>query len=86
MALIDTSKNKASTTPNVYEKIFEVVEQFSEEENAAHLRKWRDKELKKTDWICAIPDHGMHDSYMTYRAALRNWPSTSDFPDTKPTL
>jgi hypothetical protein len=49
-------------------------------------RIWRDKELKKTDWICAIPDHGLHASYMTYRTLLRDWPSTSDFPDTKPTI
>ena len=49
-------------------------------------RRWRDSELKETDWICAIPDHGLHASYMTYRQALRGWPSTPDFPDTKPTL
>tara|TARA_R110000803_G_scaffold128519_2_gene195995 strand:+ start:3353 stop:3556 length:204 start_codon:yes stop_codon:yes gene_type:complete len=49
-------------------------------------RRWRDSELKETDWICAIPDHGLHASYMTYRQNLRDWPSTSEFPDTKPTL
>jgi hypothetical protein len=51
-----------------------------------YARQWRDQQLKHTDWICAIPDHGLYTSYITYRAALRNWPSTSDFPDTKPTL
>ena len=49
-------------------------------------RRWRDSELKETDWICAIPDHGLHASYMTYRQALRDWPTTTGFPDTKPTL
>lgn len=53
---------------------------------AVLARSWRDSELKKTDWICAIPDHGLYASYMTYRLALRNWPTASDFPDTKPTI
>lgn len=53
---------------------------------AVLARSWRDSELKKTDWICAIPDHGLYASYMTYRTLLRDWPSTSDFPDTKPTI
>jgi hypothetical protein len=51
-----------------------------------YARQWRDQQLQRADWICAIPDHGLHVSYMTYRQALRDWPSTSDFPDTKPTL
>ena len=49
-------------------------------------REWRDAQLKATDWICAIPDHGLHAPYMAYRTLLRDWPTTSDFPDTKPTL
>jgi len=53
---------------------------------AVLARSWRDSELKKTDWICAIPDHGLYVSYMTYRLALRDWPTASDFPDTKPTI
>ena len=49
-------------------------------------RFWRDQELKNSDWIAAIPDHGLHADYMTYRTALRDWPSTEDFPATKPEL
>lgn len=50
-------------------------------------RQWRNEELKNTDWIVAITDHPARDSYITYRAALRAWPSdTENFPDTKPTL
>jgi len=59
---------------------------WSDEAKQDFAKNWRDEELKKTDWICAIPDHGSHAFYMTYRQALRDWPSTSDFPDTKPTL
>jgi hypothetical protein len=50
------------------------------------LREWRDLELKNTDWIIAITDHPERDAYITYRQALRDWPSTESFPVTKPTL
>ena len=49
-------------------------------------RSWRDKELQATDFISTITDHPQHAAYKTYRTKLRDWPSTSDFPDTKPTL
>ena len=49
-------------------------------------REWRDRELKNTDWIAQTPDHPQRDDYLAYRVKLRDWPSTSDFPDTKPTL
>ena len=41
---------------------------------------------EKTDYIVPLSDHPQRDAYMSYRTALRNWPSTDDFPDTKPTL
>ena len=53
---------------------------------AEDARRWRNHELQISDFTVTIPDHANLDSYNTYRAALRNWPSTSDFPDTKPTL
>lgn len=49
-------------------------------------RKWRDEELIYTDHIVPLTDHPDHSATLTYRQALRDWPSTSDFPDTKPTL
>ena len=49
-------------------------------------RSWRDQELRKSDWIVPTSDHPQHAAYITYRKALRDWPSTSDFPDKKPTL
>jgi len=42
--------------------------------------------LIDSDWIMSIPDHPQFEAYKTYRVKLRDWPSTSDFPDTKPTL
>jgi hypothetical protein len=49
-------------------------------------RIWRDSELSSTDFMVPTTDHPEHAAYITYRAALRDWPSTSDFPDTKPVL
>lgn len=56
---------------------------LSAEETA---REWRDKELYNSDWIVPLTDHPERESYLTYRQALRDWPSTDAFPDTKPTL
>lgn len=53
-------------------------------EDAARL--WRDEELEATDYIAPLTDHPQRAAYLTYRQELRDWPSTSDFPDTKPTL
>ena len=55
-------------------------------EIAQGAREWRDAELRNTDYIVQIPDHPQKSAYTTYRVALRDWPSTSDFPGTKPTL
>ena len=49
-------------------------------------REWRNSELVNTDMISQIPDWPDRDKYITYRTKLRDWPSTSDFPDTKPEL
>ena len=49
-------------------------------------RLWRNRELEETDKIAQIPDWPNRDKYLAYRTKLRDWPSTSDFPDTKPTL
>jgi len=49
-------------------------------------RQWRDMELTSTDTAAQTPDWPNRDNILTYRAALRDWPSTSNFPATKPTL
>ena len=49
-------------------------------------RTWRDSELVATDQASQTPDWPNRDNILTYRADLRDWPSTADFPDTKPTL
>lgn len=49
-------------------------------------KKWRDEELKNTDWVIAVTDHPKRADYLTYRQSLRDWPSTEFFPFTKPAL
>ena len=58
----------------------------TEEQLAHEARMWRDEELVSTDWVVPVTDHAQHAAYITYRKALRDWPSTSDFPDKRPTL
>lgn len=56
------------------------------EEIASDARGWRNMEIQMTDWVVPLTDHPQHAAYITYRAALRAWPSTGDFPATKPVL
>ena len=58
------------------------VEPTAEEEG----RTWRDSELSATDYIMPLSDHPQRDAYITYREALRQWPSTDLFPATRPEL
>ena len=53
---------------------------------AETARLWRDAELKATDKAAQTPDWPNRDNILTYREALRQWPSTSDFPETRPEL
>jgi hypothetical protein len=58
----------------------------STESPEVEARQWRDSELSASDYIVPLTDHPQRDDYMTYRAALRAWPSTGDFPATRPAL
>ena len=49
-------------------------------------RQWRDGELTRTDIAAQTPDWPNRDNILLYRISLRNWPSTSAFPSTRPTL
>lgn len=48
--------------------------------------EWRNAELRSSDWLVKLPDHGERAAYITYRQALRDWPASSDFPATRPVL
>jgi len=57
----------------------------SQEEIEAEAKAWRDYELSSTDNVAQTPDYPNRDAILVYRQELRDWPSTDDFPDTKPT-
>lgn len=75
---------------HTYENGVVVKKQFNNlvahEETPESARAWRDRELKASDWISQTPDHPERAAYLTYRTALRDWPATGDFPDTRPEL
>tara|TARA_B100000497_G_C7345744_1_gene226441 strand:+ start:28 stop:294 length:267 start_codon:yes stop_codon:yes gene_type:complete len=48
--------------------------------NAAQVRKERDAKLAECDWM-ASSDVTMSDEWRTYRAALRDVPAQSGFPN-----
>ncbi len=47
---------------------------------------WRNDELLRTDIAATVSDYPNAAAIIAYRAALRDWPSTEDFPDTRPTI
>ena len=59
--------------------------ELTDSELESRQRAWRNQELTDTDWVVPITDHSERQSYLDYRTALRDWPSTTDFPDTRPT-
>ena len=58
---------------------------LTQEQQNQEARDWRDNELKSTDFIVPLSDYPNRTAWMTYRQELRDWPSTDDFPDNKPT-
>ena len=61
------------------------AEQLAQAEEA-EARSWRDSELVATDQASQTPDWPNRDNILTYRTALRDWPATEDFPDTRPVI
>jgi len=49
-------------------------------------RKWRDSELVRTDSLSLLADFPKKTELAAYRTKLRDWPSSSEFPDTKPEM
>lgn len=52
----------------------------------AEQRTWRDGELTNYDLISLLLDHPQHTAIVAYRQSLRDWPTTTDFPATRPIL
>ena len=70
---------------------YEIVEDELTTEQLAQVKEaeeryWRDSELNATDRASEIPDWPNRTNILAYRVLLRDWPSTEDFPETRPTL
>tara|TARA_R110002167_G_scaffold292598_3_gene497238 strand:+ start:96 stop:443 length:348 start_codon:yes stop_codon:yes gene_type:complete len=63
----------------------EITDEDIATQRASAIR-WRNKELKATDYIVPIVDHSSHEAILAYRVLLRDWTLTEDFPATKPTI
>lgn len=57
---------------------------YMSEETVA--RVWRNAMLDMTDVWESRQSHGQYSAYKNWRTALRDWPSTKDFPTKQPTL
>ena len=73
-----------AATYSYYEAFVEIAEPVISD--AEEARIWRDTELKRTDTLHLLDDYPNAANLTTYRAALRAWPSTTDYPDTKPVM
>ena len=47
---------------------------------------WRNDELARTDIAATVSDFPNATNILAYRVLLRDWPSTEDFPDTRPVI
>jgi hypothetical protein len=47
---------------------------------------WRDAELLRTDIAATVSDYPNATNILAYRVLLRDWPSTEDFPVTRPVV
>ena len=64
---------------------------YPKEEDFENLHKensraWRDSELLRTDNLSLRTDFPKKTELAAYRTKLRDWPSTSDFPNTRPEM
>jgi hypothetical protein len=79
--IIASEKFVKASYPN-----YELVVENSDAIKKVEEIDWRDSELARTDSLMFLPDYPYKEQLTVYRQALRDWPSTSDFPDTRPTL
>jgi hypothetical protein len=77
----DTVEKQYHTPPSP-----EVVAERNHKIKLDNEKAWRNSELAKTDLLILLPDYPYKEQLTVYRQALRDWPSTTDFPDTRPEL
>ena len=65
--------------------IYPTEEDF-EKLHKENSRAWRDSELERTDNLSLLTDFPKKTELAAYRTKLRDWPTTSDFPNTRPVM
>lgn len=87
---LDTSKHISISTFDVSlvgkRRNGDSWEDMTSPETEESARNWRNLELNDTDILMLLDDYPNTTNLRTYRQALRDWPSTSNFPNTKPVL
>ena len=73
----DTTEDGVTTTKAEHEKAYQATLDAT---TATNNRNTRDSKLAETDWT-AMSDVTMADNMKTYRQALRNLPTHSNWPD-----
>lgn len=56
------------------------------EKKAKEPFEWRDSELSRTDVLMAASDYPYKAQLEIYRQALRDWPASEQFPETRPEI
>jgi len=59
---------------------------YTQDQINQQAKEWRDSELSNTDSLMLLSDYPYKEQLTAYRQALRDWPSTPEFPNTRPTL
>lgn len=80
--VISANESFVASRYSNYEKMPDPVK--GDKEKKADAREWRDSELERTDIFATVSDYPHTTELTAYRTALRDWPSTDDFPDTRP--
>lgn len=80
---IIADKSFVSEHYDYYEEILPSAEALTKRKEA-DARIWRDSELERTDIFATVNDYPHTTEVTAYRTALRDWPASADFPDTRP--
>tara|TARA_R100000935_G_C2821898_1_gene160212 strand:+ start:706 stop:1020 length:315 start_codon:yes stop_codon:yes gene_type:complete len=79
---IDGNEHFVSEHFSHYKQVTNTPEEIAEGVKN-YARTIRNNRLAECDWIVPLTDHPKHSAFLTYRAALRGWPSDASggFPD-----
>lgn len=85
----DVEINRIEASLDFVQEHFTNYELYVDSDREARIKKevereWRNSELERTDVFATVSDYPHTTELTAYRTALRDWPATDDFPDTRP--